>query len=125
MFTILNNPQQLFFTENDIKYNVFYHKNAGYEVQINLAGFNKEDIEVYIKNDRLVVKNREGAAGKPTDIVEVIKQFSFNHSFELTIPFNFEIESTPGAQNSYKNGVLTIYVRDKKEKETKVGFIQI
>lgn len=107
---------------SDIKYNVYQHKNLGYEVQVNLAGFNKEDIEVFIKNDKLVIIKRTDS-NIATDRKELVKQFNFNQSFELVIPFGFEIESIPGAQNSYKDGILTIYVRNKKDIETKVRFI--
>ena len=107
---------------SDIRYNVYQHKNLGYEVQVNLAGFNKEDIEVFVKNDKLVIIKKTDSH-IATDRKELVKQFNFNQSFELVIPFGFEIEAMPGAQNSFKNGVLTIYVSNKKEKETKIGFI--
>ena len=107
---------------NNIKYNVYQHKNLGYEVQVNLAGFNKEDIEVFIKNDKLVIIKRTDS-NVATDRKELVKQFNFNQSFELVIPFGFEIESMLGAQNAFKNGILTIHVSNKKEKETKIGFI--
>lgn len=109
--------------KQDIKYNVFYIEDIeSYCVQVNLAGYNKEYIEASIKNDKLVIQNKNAQAEKNQG-EKIIEQFTTNEPFTLVIPFRYEIESTPEVQNFYKDGILNIFVKNKKEKELRIKFI--
>ena len=89
-----------------------------YEVNAEMPGINKDDIEVEVRDDKLTIsgETKEEIEEKDEDFVRRERGY---RSFYREIPLTDEVMSDE-AEASYSNGILEISL-PKKEKEKKKG----
>jgi HSP20 family molecular chaperone IbpA len=110
------------------KLNVFDLKDS-YKVEIALAGFSKDEINLELKDNCLFVKSNDSQedadckdGGQDAEIKCLLKEVSYR-SFRRVIKFPEEI-SVDDVKCSYDNGIVTCII-DKKVVEKKSDVVKI
>lgn len=89
-------------------------------MDISVPGFTKDDIEVMIKGDYLVVKGKKPRHVEETGMDYIVEEFSMD-AFERKFHLAEELNSDH-VEAKCENGVLRISFYEEKEKE--VGKVQ-
>jgi len=85
-------------------YNIIKTSDTDYAIQVAVAGFNKDDIEIETKENTLVVKSKE-KDGELVDEVEYLHKGISARAFTRSFTIADDVE-VKGA--SYENGLLVI-----------------
>jgi len=106
-------------------YNVIYGEKPGdYTVEVALAGFSKDDVEVFVKDEKLTIrsKKKESKESDTTNKPEYLKKGIGLRSFTLsfTLPQNSVIESC-----EMKDGLLRIEIAKNIPEDQKPKLIEI
>ena len=88
------------------------------KVVVDLPGFNKEDIEVWIEDNQLVIK-AERKEEKIEKDVNYIRQERVYGKVQRAIPIPAEIDEN-NIKATYKNGVLEIILPKSEKTQRKV-----
>ncbi|MCX8030371.1 MAG: Hsp20/alpha crystallin family protein [Thermodesulfovibrionales bacterium] len=100
-----------------------YERASDVVVRIDLPGVNKDEVDISIMNDNLLIK---GEIKKPEEIREdnyYIKEKSYgSFSRSILLPADIDVEHVSAVM---KNGVLEIVFAKKEEAKTKERKIQI
>lgn len=94
--------------------NHLIYKNGTNEFQFAVTGFSKEDIDVKIENNYLIVsaKNTKEEDDSVKYVIRKISQKSFEHKIKLS--YKMDVDKI---ESSLKNGILSIKVPLKKDFE--------
>ncbi|HVG14761.1 MAG TPA: Hsp20/alpha crystallin family protein [Chitinophagaceae bacterium] len=93
----------------------------GYQVEVVVPGFNKEDIKVNLENNQITIsaaKKQEATKGK------VIRSEYKYQDFKRTFNLDEKID-TEKIEGRYENGVLTLNLYNKEEVKAPVKQITI
>jgi HSP20 family protein len=93
----------------------------GYQVEVIVPGFNKEDIKVNLENNQITIsaaKKQEATNGK------VIRSEYKYQAFKRTFNLDEKID-TEKIEGKYENGVLTLNLCNKEEVKAPVKQITI
>jgi molecular chaperone IbpA len=104
MFDILFDEVHTPTTTNYPPYNIIKTSDTDYAIQVAVAGFNKDDIEIETKENTLVVKSKEKDS-EIVDEVEYLHKGISNRAFTRSFTIADDVE-VKGA--SYENGLLVI-----------------
>jgi molecular chaperone IbpA len=85
-------------------YNIIKTSDTDYAIQVAVAGFNKDDIEIETKENTLTVKSKEKDS-EVVDEVEYLHKGISNRAFTRAFTIADDVE-VKGA--SYENGLLVI-----------------
>lgn len=94
--------------------------NESYLVEIAIAGFNKEDVKLELKDNCLIMSADKKEEGFDKDQSYLKKEIS-SRSFRRVVRFVNKIES---ASADYKDGVVKVDLK-KKEKADEAGSVEI
>jgi HSP20 family protein len=86
-------------------------------VKADLPGMNKDDIEVYVQNNTLVIKGKKEEEKEFSEDGYVRKE-RFYGNFHRAIPLPAEVD-TNNVKATYKNGVLELVFNKKEEAKAK------
>jgi len=106
VFGSLDDP---FYTQtfpNYPPYNISKTEN-GFQIDIGVAGFKKEELEVSTQKNNLIVRSNREEKEKPVYIHQGLGQRNFDLKFKLN---DYLVDST-----SLENGILTITVSSDPE----------
>lgn len=117
----------------------FFHKNESklmktdikelddkYVIDVDLPGYNKEDIKISVENGYLVINASTNEEKNEEEKGKVIKKERYygqcSRSFYISDDLTVE-----DIKASYKNGTLSLEVpkKDEQEKETEKQYVQI
>lgn len=88
------------------KYNIIKHNDDNYTIQIALAGFNRDQVDLRLSNGMLTISGINYDEDKPSENY-LVKNIS-NRSFELS----FHITNYAEVKNAYmENGILNIDIQ--------------
>ena len=122
LFSTLNEFEELFEHKKPSTYppyNIVKYDNDQYQIQIAVAGFDSEDIEIEYKNNQLTVNGSIKAEQTVEYLHHGLASRDFSHSFKLS-----DIVVVKGAD--IINGVLKIdlenvYPEEKKPRKIPIG----
>jgi HSP20 family protein len=96
------------------------------EIEAEIAGYNKDDISVFVEDDVLSITGKTSKAAEQTDksvyLLRELKRSSFSRSFRLADQLDSD-----KIDASFNNGLLTLTIPRKKpvEPEVKVNKVPI
>jgi molecular chaperone IbpA len=99
-------------------YNIVRESDTRYNIEIAVAGFNENELDIEVVENELVVK---GAHIKKQDLTEYVHHGISNRDFVRVFALAFNVE-VKGA--SVKNGILTVsleYIIPESAKPTKIA----
>lgn len=91
--------------------------DGGYEVELALAGYNKEDFKIEVNNHTLTVSTESKSESEETEENYVRKEFSYN-SFSRSFRLPKTVDSDK-IEASYENGILKLEIPKKEEAKAK------
>lgn len=106
-------------TNNFPKYDLFVEKNGTISLEVALAGYKKDDLEVLFEHSDLIIKTVDDYKNEDTSnrdyITKGLAKRKFNLAFK--IKNSYEISSC-----SFKDGLLsiTLYKPESKKVESRV-----
>lgn len=86
-----------------------------YSVEIAVAGFDKEDVKLELKDDLLFIRADKKEESKDVTKNYIRKEIS-SRAFQRGIKFPCSV-STDGAEAVYKDGIITVKISKKIEQE--------
>lgn len=87
---------------------------SGYEIELAVPGFSKDDIEVTIEDDILNVSAQTSKEDVEETDKYTRKEFNYN-SFERKLQLPNSVDQTKKIEAVYKDGILTLNLGKKKE----------
>lgn len=110
---------------NPLRYNIRKRNDSVYIIDFEIpAGFSTDDLEVSIEKNKLFIHDIQNESQKEDGVEIIVKQFDIRPPFSCEISFSGDIEQTKGEECRFENGVLTVYVNEKKP-ETKKNILKI
>lgn len=100
--------------KNDMKCDI-YEKDNKYFIEMDLPGFNKNDIKISVENKNLVISaEKELKTDDSKNYIRKERSYSkYTRSFYVGNIFEEDIEA------SFESGILIVIIPKEEEKETK------
>lgn len=98
-------------------HNVLRNKDGGYTIQLAVAGFEKEELDVSLNNNMLTIKgqaNFDGVDDESLSEAEIIHKGIASRDFEVTYALTDKLEV---GDVSLNNGILTIEIKRVEDQE--------
>ena len=94
-----------------------YEKNEKYHIEVDVPGFNKEDIKIECNKGNLVIVAEKNEEEKDMDKKYLCKERKIYGKYQRTIYLG-EVDEE-NIEASFKNGILKITVPKKPEEDTR------
>jgi HSP20 family protein len=100
-------------SSESLKTNIIEYEDR-FEMQFLMPGYTKEDIEIALKEDNLVIKSIKEATDLPENAKVIRSQFVLN-SFEKNLSLNLDLIDTDKIQANLENGILKMNLPKREE----------
>ena len=97
------------------KYNLF-ETNEGYHIEVALAGFDRDDLEVYVEKRNLYIKSKDKNTSEKKYIHKGIAERKVNLSFKLS-------DNIGEVEGKFEDGMLKLFLPRLEEKQERKNVV--
>jgi HSP20 family protein len=91
----------------------------GYNVEIAVAGFGKDDVKLELKDNTLMISAEKKEEEEESDTKILRREISYR-SFQRAVRFPCEVDANK-AEAGYKDGIISFKIEKKREEDPKTG----